>query len=316
METTVDSGVGGATHVNRSLWSRLNSVKSREVFAGYLFILPAFLALLIFLVGPILASIVLIFMEYDILTSPEWVGTENLRRLITDKRMFLTYWNSLLFVLGATALNNILGLMLAMSVNRAMHASIKYLFRTAIFFPVLTTTASLALVWSFLLTQDRGVVNYLLQTIGLDPVNWLGSSQWALRAVIVYDVWKSVGFLMVLYLAGLQGIPYVLYEAAEIDGASRWQLTRYVTLPLITPTAFFAIVISLIGAFQVFDNAWVLTGGGPGDASRLIVLYIYEIGFRRFEMGYASAVSITLFLVLIMLTLFQFWMSRRWVHYE
>ena len=122
----------------------------------------------------------------------------------------------------------------------------------------------------------------------MDPIPWLSSSQWALRSVILYDVWKSIGFLMVLYLAGLQGIPESLYEAARIDGANRFQLMRHVTLPLITPTAFFAIVISLIGAAQVFDNAWVLTGGGPGDASRLIVLYIYEAGFRRFEMGYAS----------------------------
>ncbi len=203
-----------------------------------------------------------------------------------------------------------------MGVNRQMHALPRYLLRTAIFFPVLTTTASLALVWQYLLTQDRGVVNYLLTQIGMDPIPWLSSSQWALRSVILYDVWKSIGFLMVLYLAGLQGIPESLYEAARIDGANRLQLMRHVTLPLITPTAFFAIVISLIGAAQVFDNAWVLTGGGPGDASRLIVLYIYEAGFRRFEMGYASALSMTLFGLLILLTLAQFAFSRRWVHYE
>jgi multiple sugar transport system permease protein len=284
--------------------------------AGYLFVLPAFLALMIFLIVPILASAVLIFMQYDILTPPKWVGDENVRRLFDDERMLLTYRNTLLFVTGATFFNNLLGLLLAMGVNRAMPAMLKYLLRTAIFFPVLTTTASLALVWKFLLTQDRGIVNYLLGQIGLEPVAWISSSQWALISVIVYDVWKSMGFLMVLYLAGLQGIPEVLYEAAQIDGANRWQLTRSITLPLITPTAFFAIVISLIGAAQVFDNAWVLTGGGPGDASRLIVLYIYEAGFRRFEMGYAAALSLTLFLVLIILTLVQFRFSRRWVHYE
>jgi multiple sugar transport system permease protein len=239
VETTIDAATSTTSQPKKTISQRLNSVHTRELLAGYAFITPAFLALLIFLVGPILASIVLIFMEYDILTPPQWVGTQNLERLVTDKRMFLTYWNSLIFVLGATFLNNVLGLMLAMSVNRAMHSTLKYLFRTAIFFPVLTTTASLALVWSYLLTQDRGVVNYLLQSIGLDPVAWLSSSQWALRSVIVYDVWKSVGFLMVLYLAGLQGIPQVLYEVAEIDGASRWQMTRFVTLPLITPTAFF-----------------------------------------------------------------------------
>jgi multiple sugar transport system permease protein len=295
---------------------RFSQVLLQEMLAGYSFILPAFLALTIFLVIPILASITLIFMKYDILSSPEWIGLANIKQLLSDKRMLLVYRNSVIFVLGATFLNNLLGLILAMGVNRAMPGILRYVLRTAIFFPVLTTTASLALVWKFLLTQDRGVVNYLLMQIGLSPVPWLSSSQWAIFSVILYDVWKSVGFLMVLYLAGLQGIPQSLYEAASIDGANRWQLNRYITLPLITPTAFFAIVISLIGAFQVFDNVWVLTDGGPGDASRLIVLYIYEVGFRRFEMGYASAVSMTLFLVLIALTLIQFFFSRRWVHYE
>jgi multiple sugar transport system permease protein len=296
--------------------SRFAGVQGRETIAGYLFLGPAFLALVIFLIAPILASAVLAFMNYDILSPPKWVGLENLTRMLGDNRLLKIYGNTAIFVLGATFFNNLLGLLLAMGVNRRMHGIPRYLLRTAIFFPVLTTTASLALVWQFLLTQDRGVVNYLLMQIGLDPVPWLSSSQWALRSVILYDVWKSVGFLMVLYLAGLQGIPESLYEAAKIDGANQFQLMRHVTLPLITPTAFFAIVISLIGAAQVFDNAWVLTGGGPGDASRLIVLYIYEAGFRRFEMGYASALSLTLFMILILLTLAQFGFSRKWVHYE
>ncbi len=314
MQTTVSSDAYPAHSDKRR--GRFAGVGGREALAGYAFITPALLALTIFLILPILASAVLVFMKYDILSPAEWVGLENLKRLVSDTRMLLIYRNTLYFVVGATLLNNVGGLLLAMGVNRAMPSVLRYLLRTAIFFPVLTTTASLALVWQFLLTQDRGVINYLLSQIGLDPVPWLSSSAWALRSVILYDVWKSLGFLMVLYLAGLQGIPDSLYEAARIDGANRLQLTRYVTLPLITPTAFFAIVISLIGAAQVFDNAYVLTGGGPGDASRLIVLYIYEVGFKRFEMGYAAALSLTLFAILIALTVLQFVVARRWVHYE
>ncbi|MCB0143680.1 MAG: sugar ABC transporter permease, partial [Caldilineaceae bacterium] len=208
------------------------------------------------------------------------------------------------------------GLLLAVGVNRSMPSVLRYFLRTSIFFPVLTTTASLAVVWRFLLTQDRGVVNYLLGQIGLGPVPWLSSSNWALISAIIYDVWKSCGYLMVIYLAGLQGIPNSYYEAAQIDGANRLQLFRHITLPLISPTAFFAIVISLIGAFQIFDNVWVLTEGGPGDASRVIAMYIYEKAFKGFEMGYASAVSLTLFAILIVLTLGQFYGARRWVHYE
>lgn len=314
MQTTVSSDVYQVDSGKRR--GRFAGVGGREALAGYAFITPALLALTIFLILPILASAVLVFMKYDILSPAEWVGLENIKRLVSDNRLLLIYRNTLFFVVGATFLNNVGGLLLAMGVNRAMPSVLRYLLRTAIFFPVLTTTASLALVWQFLLTQDRGVINYLLSQIGLDPVPWLSSSTWALRSVILYDVWKSLGFLMVLYLAGLQGIPESLYEAARIDGANRWQLTRYVTLPLITPTAFFAIVISLIGAAQVFDNAYVLTGGGPGDASRLIVLYIYEVGFKRFEMGYAAALSLTLFAILIALTVLQFVVARRWVHYE
>jgi multiple sugar transport system permease protein len=236
--------------------------------------------------------------------------------LVRDGRLLKIYGNTARFVFFATLFNNVLGLLLAMGVNRAMHPTARYLLRTALFFPVLTTTASLALVWRFLLTQDRGVVNYLLLQVGLEPVPWLSSSTWAPVSVVLFDVWRACGYLMVIYLAGLQGIPSVLYEAAEIDGANQLQKMRYVTLPLITPTAFFAVVISLLGAAQVFDNVQVLTEGGPGDASRLIVQYIYEIGFARFAMGYAAAVSLTLFIVLVTMTLIQFRVSQRWVHYD
>ena len=314
MESTVSAYAAPKRTQPRA--SRWRTNRMQEIIAGYLFVLPAFLVLLIFLILPILAAFVLAFMSYDVLSPPQWIGIENVRRLFTDARLGQMYWNTFRFVFFATLFNNVLGLMLAMGVNRAMHGTIKYLLRTALFFPVLTTTASLALVWNFLLTQDRGVVNYLLQQVGLEAIPWLSSTAWAMVSVVMFDVWRACGYLMVIYLAGLQGIPEVLYEAAQIDGASQLQRVRYITLPLITPTAFFAVVISLIGASQVFDNVWVLTGGGPGDATRIIVLYIYEIGFKRFEMGYAAAVSLTLFAILITLTLVQFRMARRWVHYD
>jgi multiple sugar transport system permease protein len=193
---------------------------------------------------------------------------------------------------------------------------IQYIFRTAYFFPVITTTASWAMVWRFILSQERGIMNWLLAQINLGPVAWLSSPEWAIRSVIMYDIWKACGYLMVLYLAGLQGIPESLYEAAKIDGATGLQLTRYVTLPLITPTAFFCLIISSIGAFQIFDNAYVLTQGGPGDASRTIAMYIYEMGFKNFEMGYAATVSMSLLVILVTLTLIQFWVGNRWVYYD
>lgn len=311
------------TAVSSDKWTKTDQKRRRystlawqETVAGYLFATPALLGLLTFTALPILASLVLIFLHYDLLTPPKWAGFENLTRLGSDQRMFTIYWNTVRLVVGVTFLNNVIGLLLAMGVNRSMPWFLRYILRTSIFFPVLTTTASLAVVWRFLLTQDRGVVNYLLGQIGIDPIPWLSSSNWALVSAIIYDVWKSCGYLMVLYLAGLQGISQSYYEAASIDGANRFQLFRHITLPLISPTAFFAIVISLIGAFQIFDNVWVLTEGGPGDASRVIAMYIYEKAFKGFEMGYASAVSLTLFGILILLTLGQFYGAKRWVHYE
>jgi len=314
MQTRVDAQI--TAPVARRIPRGIRRMGVQEILAGYAFVFPSFLVLTIFLVLPILSSFILVFMKYDLLTPPKWAGFSNVVALFTDRRLGIAYWNTLRFTLGATFLNNLLGLLLAMAVNRSMPKVLRYIVRTALFFPVLTTSASLALVWKFILTQDRGIMNYLLQQIGLDPVPWLSSSTWALWSVVLYDVWRACGYLMVLYLAGLQGIPEVLYEAAKIDGANRWQLTRFITLPLITPTAFFCIVISLIGASQVFDNAWVLTQGGPADASRLIALYIYEMGFKRFDMGYAAVVSLTLLGILLGLTLFQFWGARKWVHYE
>ena len=308
-----DKKWAGATGAKRR---RTGALVWQETLAGYLFATPALLGLLTFTALPIAASLVLIFLNYDLLTPPTWAGSANITRLFEDKRMFTIYWNTVRLVIGATVLNNVLGLLLAVGVNRAMPGVLRYFLRTSIFFPVLTTTASLAVVWRFLLTQDRGVVNYLLSQIGLDPVPWLSSSTWALISAIIYDVWKSCGYLMVIYLAGLQGIAQSYYEAAAIDGADRFQQFRHITLPLISPTAFFAVVISLIGAFQIFDNVWVLTEGGPGDASRVIAMYIYEKAFKGFEMGYASAVSLSLFAILILLTLGQFYGARRWVHYE
>jgi multiple sugar transport system permease protein len=291
-------------------------MKTQENIAGYLILLPALIPFLIFQIIPILASLGLAFTKYDLLTPPAWNNFENFTRLFTDERLRITYGNTLIITIGATFLNNLLGLLLALGVNRPMHKIIQYLLRTCYFFPVITTTASMALIWGFLLTKDRGVLNWILAQFGIGSVPWIASSQWVKFSIIIYDVWKSCGYLMVIYLAGLQGVPEVLIDAAKIDGANSFQLTRYIRLPLISPTMFFCIIISLIGAFQIFDNAYVLTAGGPGDASRTIAMYIYEIAFRRREMGFGAAISLSLMVILVVLTLLQFWISRKWVHYE
>lgn len=307
---------GRQLHDGGSGKSRRWTYRSYEAAAGYSFVTPAVLSIITFLVLPIIISIFLVFMEYDLLSPPTFAGFENITRIFTDSRLANSYVVTLKFVVFATIINNILGILLAMGVNRAMPGVIKYFLRTALFFPVLTTSASLAVVWSYLFALDRGVLNYYLGLAGIGPIPWLTSSEWSIYSVVIYDVWRACGYMMVLYLSGLQNIPNDYYEAAAIDGANRLQITRYITLPLLTPTAFFCTVTSIIGAAQVFDNAWVLTRGGPKDATRLIALYIYEVGFKGFEMGYAATISMTLLVILLLLTLFQFWFSKKWVNYE
>ena len=290
--------------------------RQAETVAGYGFVAPAVLGVIFFLIVPILMAVGLVFMRYDILTPPIFVGFENIKAIFNDPRLGNSYLVTLKFVVLACIFNNILGMLLGMAVNRAMPGVVKYLLRTALFFPVLTTSASLAVVWSYLMAADRGILNYLLSVIGLKAVPWLTNSKFAINSVVIYDVWRACGYMMVLYLSGLQNIPRDYVEAAMIDGAGRFQIFRYITLPLLSPTAFFAVVTSVIGASQVFDNAWVLTRGGPNDATQLIAIYIYEKGFKGFEMGYASTISLTLLLFLLAITLFQFWFSKKWVHYE
>jgi multiple sugar transport system permease protein len=309
------TSAGDIAGKSRPKWLEWN-YRKYEAVSGYMFVLPAVLAILAFTVVPIFISFGLVFMKYDILTPAAFVGIENITRIFTDARLANSYLVTLKFVVMATIINNVLGILLASGVNRAMPGVIKYMLRTALFFPVLTTSASLAVVWSYLLASDRGVLNYLLSLVGIKAVPWLSNSVFALNSVVIYDVWRACGYLMVIYLAGLQGIPQVYYEAAEIDGASKFQIFRRITLPLLSPTIFFCVVTSVLGAAQVFDNAWVLTRGGPLDATRLIALYIYEIGFKGFEMGYAATISITLLFILLMVTLFQFWFSKKWVNYE
>jgi len=306
------SGTSGSIHPKPRGWNYRNY----ETLTAYGFVLPAILGVLVFVIGPILMAVGLVFMKYDILTPPEFIGFENIKAIFADPRLGNSYLVTLRFVVTASILNNLIGFLLAVGVNRAMPGVLRYLLRTALFFPVLTTSASLAVVWTYLMAADRGVLNYLLSVIGLAPVPWLSNSNFAINSVVIYDVWRACGYMMVLYLAGLQAIPKDYIEAAMIDGANRFQIMRFITMPLLSPTAFFAVVTSIIGASQVFDNSCVLTRGGPNDATRLIALYIYEKGFKAFDMGYASTISITLLIILLGVTLFQFWFSKNWVHYE
>ena len=294
----------------------MRTERFREALAGYLFILPTFIGYTVFIIGPIVAAFGISVNQYDMLSPAEYVGLENYINLLADTRLQKVYLNTIYFTVVAVSLNVGIGLMLAVFINRRMPNSLRYFFRTAYFFPVLVALAYSAIIWQYLYQKDTGIINYYLGYFGVAPVPWLSSPRFVIPSIIIMDVWKNTGFSMLIFLAGLQSIPQDYYESAQLDGANLWRLFRHITLPLITPTLFFNLVIYMIGALQVFDSIVVLTQGGPGDASRSLVMYIYEKAFQLFQMGYASAVAITLFFVIMLLTLVQFRSGQSWVHYE
>jgi len=294
----------------------MSEQRRKEILAAYLFLLPSLMGYAIFVAGPMVAAFVFSFFRWDIFTPPEFIGLDNFTSLFRDPRFFIVLKNTLVFVAAAVALLITIGLGIALMINRKIPSILRYFFRTTYFFPVIISLASVSIIWQFLLNTDYGPINYYLGKLGFDPVPWLSSSRWALRSIIMLFVWKNLGFYVILFLAGLQGIPRQLYEAAEIDGANNWKKFWSITLFLVSPTIFFATVIALIGAFQLFDAPYIMTQGGPGDATRTIVMYLYLNGFRFLRMGYAITISIALLLMVLVFTIFQFRISRRWVFYQ
>jgi multiple sugar transport system permease protein len=288
----------------------------REALWGFLFILPTYLGFAIFILGPVVAVAGMSFTKFDVLTGAEFTGLTNYVRLLTDERLRNVYTNTFVFTIFAVFFNVSIGLALAVLLNRRLPRLLRNFFRSVYFFPLLIAHTYVAVIWQFLYQRDTGVINYYLSLLGIAPISWLGSAAWVLPSVIIMDVWKNTGFAMIIFLAGLQNIPKDYYEAARLDGAKAVQLFLRITFPLLSPTIFFVLVIFMIGAIQVFDTIIVLTGGGPGDASKSVVIYIYEQAFQNFDLGYASTVAMTLFVIILIFTLLQFWFSRRWVHYE
>jgi multiple sugar transport system permease protein len=293
----------------------VNPLKKKEAQIAYLFLLPTLVGFTIFVIGPMIASIFISLYKWDILSSPQFVAFKNYLHLLKDIRLLTCYSNTFRFVVLAVSINIMCALLIAVAINAKMHGTLRGFYRSAVFLPVMVSAAAVSVVWFFLLDTDFGVVNYYLLKLGLRKIPWLTSSRYSLWSIVLVDVWKTLGFNVVLFSAGLQNIPRHLYEAALIDGANRWHSFRYITIPMLSPTLFFAIVWALIGAFQVFDYPFIMTQGGPGDSSRTIVLYLYEHGFRFFSMGYASTVALSLFIIILLLTLLQLKFSERWVFY-
>lgn len=274
-----------------------------------LFLLPGLGGLLLFTVLPILASLLLTFFEWDLLTAPEFVGLGNYSRLLGDAEFWAALRHTLGFIAGYLPLVLLLGLGVALALNAPLRGI--GLIRTAFFLPVVSSWVAVALLWSWLFNPRYGLINYLLGLAGLPQPGWLFDPTWAMPAVVLTSVWKDLGFVVVLFLAGLQAIPQEYYEAASLDGAGRWASLRAITLPLLAPTTFFVTIISLINSFQVFDQVWVMTEGGPAGSTTVLVERVVRHAFSYGEMGYAATISWAIFALVFIVTLVQLRLQRR-----
>jgi multiple sugar transport system permease protein len=292
-------------------------LRGREALAGYLFLLPWLLGLILFVAGPMIASAYFSFSKYDVVNPPKFIGVKNYSEIFSKDRLF---WTSMLltfrYAIIVVPLSLVGSLAAAMLLNQALKGTV--FFRTFFFLPHLTPIAASAVLWAWLFNPDVGPINYMIRTyLAVENApGWFRDPQWAMAGLIIMAMWGAIGGnTMLIFLAGLQGVPQELYEAASIDGASAWAKFRNVTIPLLTPTIFFNMVLGIIGALRVFTAAFVATNGGPAYATWFYALHIFNHAFRYFDMGYASALAWIFFFVMFVFTFIQFRASRRWVYY-
>ena len=282
--------------------------------SGYLFIAPAMIGFLLFIGGPIILSAFFSFFDYNMIRAPEFVGLGNIRTLFSDSLTGISFVNTFKFLAILVPIHCGLGLILAYLVYRTKR--LQFFFRSAIYFPAITTTASVAIIWGFLFSTDIGIANFYVRQLGGTNIPWMTSSTFVYFTIALFSFWKFIGVTFLYYFIGLKNIPEVYYEAASIDGAGRLQTFFKITLPLLTPTLFFVIVTNIIGVFQIFDEPYLLTMGGPGDATRTVALQIYETAFKHMRIGYGATISLALFLIIMVITIIQFTGQKRWVNYD
>lgn len=290
-------------------------------YEGYFFLAPNISGFLAFTALPVVAAFALSFFRWDLLTPPQYVGLQQYKELLfSDPQFRRVVFNTFYFTFGTVPARVVLSLLLALALNQALRGITAY--RVIYFMPVVSSLVAVALVWQWIFNGNFGILNSFLWGLGnlfgiaVHPPDWLNSTRWAMPAVMVLNLWKNVGFTMTIYLAGLQAVPQELYEAAEVDGAGAWARFRHITLPMVSPTTFFVLVMSLIWAFQVFEEPYIMTKGGPAFATTTLVHYIYLNAFRWSRMGKAAAIAWVLFAIIFVFTWLQMRYQRRWVHYE
>lgn len=285
----------------------------RRTVTGYLFIMPFILGFLLWFLAPALTAIWLTFTDWNLIRAPRYVGLDNIRALGGDPLFWQALKVTTVFTVISVPVSLVASFLLALLMNTKVRGV--GLFRTIYYLPSIVPAVANAVLWAWIFNTDFGLANVLLRALGLPKIQWLQNPSWALPAIIIISLW-GLGASMVIYLAGLQGVPRVFYEAAEIDGAGRWAQLWNITLPLLSPVIFFNLIIGIIGTFQIFTAGYLITDGGPQNATLFYVLYLYRNGFEYLKMGYAATLGWVLFAIIMLLTLFVFKYVGGMVHYE
>lgn len=279
-------------------------LKRKNTLIAWSFIAPNFIGFFLFTLIPVVFSLILAFMSWDSFSSPEFVGLKNFTKMLGDDTFWISLKNTFLYTIGVVPLTLVASLGLAILLNQKIRGM--KIFRTAFFFPYVTSLVAIAVVWNMLFHPTMGPINQFLRHFIENPPGWTSSSDWALTAIVIVSVWRGMGYYMILYLAGLQSIPKELYEAASMDGANKWKQFMNVTLPSLRSTTFFVTIMLVINCFKIFDLVQVMTGGGPGRATNVLVYNIYNEAFVKFNFGYASAIAMILFVIVLAITVVQF----------
>jgi multiple sugar transport system permease protein len=299
-----------------NIFSGKNRSAVNEAVWAYILLLPAVLLFLTFVLIPLISTFVISFFDWNMLSNAKFIGLGNYKEIVSDERLGVILKNTLFFTVFAVIIKVVLGLVVALLVSRIKVKTASSTLESIYFFPMILPMAVVTMVWGLLLNTDIGVINGFLNMVGIQKIPWLTNAVWAMRSIILLDVWKGLGFYFIIYLVALRNVPKEFYEAADIDGAKSWKKFLHITLPFISPTTLFLSVMAIIGALQVFDQAYILTKGGPGDATMTMVFYIWQSAFQSMNMGYGTTLALLLFVLIMFVTLIQFIASKKWVFYQ
>lgn len=287
-----------------------------EGWWAYALLAPSLVLFGVFVFAPMLSTLVISLTSWNLLTPAQYVGLDNYKTMLGDTQLRTVILNTLQFTVFTVLAKIILGLGFAFMVWKIRPRFVTALLESILFFPVILPMSIVTMVWGILLNTDMGAVNGMLVSVGLGRIPWLSEAHWALRSIMLLDVWKGLGFFFIVFLVALRNVPRELYEAASIDGAGPMATFTRITLPAISPTTLFLSVIATIGSLQAFDQSYILTRGGPGDATKTIVYYLWQNAFQYLNMGYGTTIALLLFAFIMLVTLIQFWASKRWVSYD